>query len=67
MKHLRSTTLGFKDIKIIKSEFVTKTQFLGKYYCKKYGRKAAKFIKTILLSSNNPNEIIIRKNLMVTS
>ena len=28
LKYLRSTTLGFKDKEIIKSQFVTKTQFL---------------------------------------
>ena len=31
MKYLRSTTFGFKDIGIRKSEFVTNTQFL--YIC----------------------------------
>ena len=28
LKYLRSTTLGYKDIEIKKSEFVAKTQFL---------------------------------------
>ena len=35
MKYLRSTTLGCKDIRIRKSEFVTKTQF--PYEKKKHG------------------------------
>ena len=41
LKYLRSTTLGCKDIEIIKSEFVTQTQFL---YIKNkdYGDKGLK-------------------------
>ena len=32
LKYLRSTTLGYKDMGIRKSEFVTKTQFLCLYF-----------------------------------
>jgi len=32
LKYLRSTTLGYKDIEIKKSEFVAKTQLLSIYF-----------------------------------
>ena len=42
MKYLRSTTLGYKDIEIRKSEFVAKTQFLYRFKQDKYALKGIK-------------------------